>query len=380
MLPFARMIQYGNMIIPLDIKKVDLTINGCIILTSDGKLYASGTQSAGQFGLGNRTTLTVRTLIAENVVNFWFSQSGLTILKNDSSYWFSGAAYAYGDSGNVFINIDSLIKDKFDNASEIYVARDHATVIVNADGSVWVLGSNLYGMIGLASTTTYAPTWTQNTNLTGVSKMQFGHLNACGIRSNGDVVAWGENRFNCFTTVGGTGYLTPRVVKSNVIDFYLTATSCFMWSDATSVYFSGYTGDTGLLNSAAGSTFQSYNIYSVAQPETYVSSEFRFIKHTNYNYGNAVNLPVYVKFRINGEVYSSGYNLSSSLGVNSVSTSVKNTTLVPGASKMTSWVAGDTNVKLATIDGSLYGAGNVQYILDKPSQEIYPTYQKLNII
>lgn len=380
MIPFARIVKYGNAIEYLNSKSTVLNTKGYVMLTDDGKLYGKGTQIYGQFGLGDKLEKTSKVLISDNVANFWFSDVGLTILKTDGSYWFSGAALAYGNTDSVFVNIDNLIADKFNNAVEIYVARGHSTVVCNLDGSVWVLGANTYGLVGLASTSTHASVWTQNTRLTDVKKIQFGALNACGIKDNGDVVGWGDNRFSCFGTSWGTSYIQPTVVKSGVIDFYLTGSFCFMWSTAVSVYISGYTGDGGMLNCPASSTYQAYNIYTRTQPLTYISSEFSFIKHANYAFMETANFPVYVRYRNNGDVYGSGYNSSNSLGVDSSITNQFNTVVVPGGEKMNTWIAGSQSTKLAVIDNKLYVAGEVRYLLDLPASEIYSTFKPLNII
>ena len=102
MLPFGRMLEYGNKKEVLSIKKVQVGGTSLAILTSTGKLYMRGTNNSGQFGIGVPGDATIRdwTLCLEDVDNFWTDTAMSIVRKTDGTLWCSGSLRFQNSNGS----------------------------------------------------------------------------------------------------------------------------------------------------------------------------------------------------------------------------------------------------------------------------------------
>ncbi|MEX5639881.1 hypothetical protein AAAA58_02335 [Escherichia coli] len=129
MLPFVRMMNYGNIVpVPIQIKKITPTDLDVVVLYTDGQLYARGNNSFGKFGRGNNNAVKSWTLIRENVKDFWVSQGTLLVQDNDLNYFYCG----YGDyiglptSTTTFLSYNQYIENLYTQSSSTSIKQMYA--------------------------------------------------------------------------------------------------------------------------------------------------------------------------------------------------------------------------------------------------------------
>ncbi|WPK19856.1 hypothetical protein [Salmonella phage SD-1_S14] len=99
MLPFGRIIRYGNIVPgPKKIIKVGASTQGQFLLTDSHDLYYIGRNQGGESGNGNTNTVSSWTLVSADVSNFFVGARTLVIIKNDNTIWTSGQTYWFSSS------------------------------------------------------------------------------------------------------------------------------------------------------------------------------------------------------------------------------------------------------------------------------------------
>lgn len=172
MLPFARMVKYGNRAPTPNISKIltptTSNYSAIIILYDNGELWGIGGGGSGGgsnyiFGDGDvSTNRTTWTLIRSNVKNAWCSVGRFILLqtKTDEFLSCSTTTYAFGgvsSFSNVYVDRTSYFSSVFteeqlNNIKDIHVWMDNIIVHFN-DGSVYGMGRNANGTLGTGNTT-----------------------------------------------------------------------------------------------------------------------------------------------------------------------------------------------------------------------------------
>lgn len=112
---------------------------------SGGQVYCMGNNSYGQLGVGDTTARTSPTLVP-----------GIT------------------DAVRV-------------------VAGPATACAIHADGTVSCWGNNMFAQMGLGTRTGGSPSPVRSPLLTSVSDLSLSFEHACAVRTNGDVLCWGDN-------------------------------------------------------------------------------------------------------------------------------------------------------------------------------------------
>lgn len=153
MIPFARILEYGNKApAAASYIKVQTTENALVLLRDDGKLYARGINNYGQFGLGVPADSTIYgwTEIATEVENVWISTSTIIIRKVDGSLMYSGSMRFLYNNGTVtrWTQIPSSWFNGIisTDISDIQFTFYDALVLLN-NGSLYGSGFNTAGEI-----------------------------------------------------------------------------------------------------------------------------------------------------------------------------------------------------------------------------------------
>ena len=140
-----------------NIKEIYCGVNHTFILKNDGTLWGCGDNSYGQLGLGdttNRTTFTQVTTNINDIKQIYCGTSHTLILKNDGTLWGIGyngcGQLGLGDTTNR--NTFTQIINNADNIKEIYCGWIHTFILEN-DGTLWGCGYNTDGRLGLGDTT-----------------------------------------------------------------------------------------------------------------------------------------------------------------------------------------------------------------------------------
>ena len=144
-----------------DLIKVVCGYNHYLGLTSDGEVYAWGSNSYGQLGNGNNTSSSTAVKVVTpdgksnmtNIVDISAGDSYSIITDKDGKVYTFGYYGDYRTANTVHSNKPVEIQDLY--KTELVAASEGGhTAIVDWDGNVYTVGLNDYGQLGLKDTTT----------------------------------------------------------------------------------------------------------------------------------------------------------------------------------------------------------------------------------
>lgn len=130
-----------------DVKDMAAGNSFSFILKNNGDLYATGQNELGQLGLGNTTNQSSPQFVTDNVKAIAAGGSHSVILKTDGKLYGSGR----NDMGQLGLgNTTNQNSPQFitDNVKAITAGQNHS-VILKTDGKVYATGWNLNGQLGL---------------------------------------------------------------------------------------------------------------------------------------------------------------------------------------------------------------------------------------
>ena len=280
-----------------DVKQIACSGNHTIILKNDGNVWACGWNSAGQLGLGNTTNRNTFTQVITNInndVKQIVCGHGCTfILKNDGSVWAcgssSGGQLGLGDytNKNTFTQVTTNI-----NNDVKQIVTGYRTYILKNDGSVWACGWNDRGQLGLGDTTSRNTFTKVTTNINNDVKevscgTEFtfilkndGSVWACGLNDNGELGLNDTTNRNTFTQV-------TTNINNDVKQIACGNNHTFILKNDGSVWSCGYNeyGQLGLNNTTNRNTFTNTNF--IAPISEY---EINRIKLYNYLLSNDIEV------------------------------------------------------------------------------------------
>ena len=144
-----------------DLIKVVCGYNHYLGLTSDGEVYAWGSNSYGQLGNGNNTSSSTAVKVVTpdgksnmtNIVDISAGDSYSILADKDGKVYTFGYYGDYRTANTVHSNKPVEIQDLY--KTELVAASEGGhTAIVDWDGNVYTVGLNDYGQLGLKDTTT----------------------------------------------------------------------------------------------------------------------------------------------------------------------------------------------------------------------------------
>ena len=208
-----------------DIKKIIATYSNFIVLKNDGTLHVCGICLTGELGIAKNTLAETLTQITDNVYDFDFSASTLIVVKNDGTLYSTGYN-RYGQLGLGHKNdVTSLTKFMtLDSLADLKNIRCSATTthLLKSDGTLFGVGANNEGKLGIGTRETVYTTFTEiANNVKNVyTSMWFPH-NTLYIKNDNSLWVTGTNYDDKFGT-GTYGYvynfikLADNVEKANV--------------------------------------------------------------------------------------------------------------------------------------------------------------------
>ncbi len=140
------------------------------------------------------------------------------LLKRDGTVWaitISGnTETAYFVKANQVSGLTNVVQISSSQAG----TSGHALAL-KSDGSIWAFGDNLFGQLGLGSTTQFETTPQRVLGLPGVTQIRTSSFNSYVLTSDGGVWAWGFNAYN-FPLNGTTAVFAPSRISgvSNILD------------------------------------------------------------------------------------------------------------------------------------------------------------------
>lgn len=145
MLPFVRMLEYGNNVVPKKIVKFSAQNQALFILFDDGRLFGRGLNNAYQMGTGDTNSVLEWRLISTDVADFHTIGAPLIVRKRDETWWICGRAFIFGDRSTIYTTLTD-VTDKLGVLSSGY-----DELYVNSN-TIWYRKDSTYYRMGLSAT------------------------------------------------------------------------------------------------------------------------------------------------------------------------------------------------------------------------------------
>lgn len=316
MLPFGRMIKYGN-IAPVPVQAPIKDVKGaqsfCAVLMSSGDLYVRGIDNSGCFGLGNSngTIVSTWTKTIGSVDKVWVGGDVILIQTYDGNYYSSGDNKQIGVSSsivNTWTNCTAFFNTLESDVKEIALSRLSISVLLVND-TIWSSGYGDSGQLGNNTTTNVVGNFVKSTIPSGVipSKLFAGGSMHSFIGTDGYIYYTGTVQG---TSISGNytqqyNVYTRNTITSNTALVYNNSSynsyGIHANSDGTNTGYNGGTQSYGALGNTATSGGKGYSaIQAARQPPG-----------TKLNIGEGS--PFYSTFFITSNgIYASGLNSGSS--------------------------------------------------------------------
>ena len=252
-----------------DVKQIACGYEHTVILKNDGSVWACGSSTYGQLGLGSSGSKTSFTKVTTNVNNdikqVACGAYSTFIIKNDGSVWACGD----NDGGRLGLS-DTTKKTTFtkvtanisNDVKQIASGGSH-TVILKNDGSVWACGYNNNGQLGLGDTTNRATFTKVTTNVNNdVKQVACGAYNTFILKNDGSVWACG-NGFYGQLGLGNTNNKTKFTKVTTNINNDVKEIACgyehtVILKNDDSVWGCGYNGNGQLGLSTSSNSYTSF--------------------------------------------------------------------------------------------------------------------------
>lgn len=227
MLPFVRMLEYGNVAPEAKIIKVQMDTGGIkpsiVALKGDGKLYGAGDNGSNKF-LNAAGELTSWTLIHSGVVNFWSFSSGILILTSDNKFLYCGKEYPWGSASTNNTNAWVDYTSKFGIVQDVNLIQDiqltTSSVGLQYNSTLYYIGSTNtdYSMGQFTGKTVFTAV------MSSVKKFCLGARNTAILTTGNSLFAAGWNGYRQYGRPD-TYIQSFTFVQGNVLDVMITNTS-----------------------------------------------------------------------------------------------------------------------------------------------------------
>jgi alpha-tubulin suppressor-like RCC1 family protein len=190
-------------------------------IKSDGNLWAWGANSGGQLGDGSTTGSTSPKWIGSGYRSVAAGTYTTVAVKSDGGLWSWGVEdplYQLIFGTRLYSSPNSLVPKLIGSGfSSVAMGGDHIAAL-KSDGSLWTLGSNLYGQLGDESTTSTSVLKPIGGGFVAVSA---GSQHTVALKSDGNLWAWGNNSLGQL----GVGTSLASLVPQSIGSGYSSATA-----------------------------------------------------------------------------------------------------------------------------------------------------------
>ena len=195
MIPFARMIQYGNVVQENKIVKIDNNVAaGVLLLSNTGDLYGFGPNGAYQLGLGHNNAVTTPTLLFSGVKNFWSAGGDSVLQTTDDKFYAAGVGNiidAANTSRHVWTDITYVFSSvDISDIKKVDIKANCLAVLTNS-GNLYCAGYNGYMAYNGTATVRYANLTLVRSDVIDIKGNY--NLGLFTLRTNGKIYGGGYN-------------------------------------------------------------------------------------------------------------------------------------------------------------------------------------------
>lgn len=199
MIPFARILNYGNILVRSKIKQVVKPSGGSYyVLMDDGQLWVGGANADGQLGINNTTAQINKLVLSRSDVRLVSAINTVTaIVTNDNKIYFAGSSVAFDGNSTKISTWQDITNTRFsgvDISSVVDIAAANWIQVLTSTGNLYSTGYNALGNIGNGTTTAYNAT-TPYLTATDVKQMYVDGNHTYYIKNNGEIWGCGNNGY-----------------------------------------------------------------------------------------------------------------------------------------------------------------------------------------
>lgn len=181
-----------------------------LVVTTDGKLWAAGSNTYGQLGDGTTTSHTAPIQVPgiSGITDISAGQFSSAVLKSDGTVWmWGGNSNGQLGDGTTTQRTSPVQVSGLSGITAISVGPGATMVALKSDGTVWGWGANNYGQLG-DGTTAERHSPVQASGLSGVIAVSAGLYHTLALKSDGTVWAWGNSYISVPSQVTGLSGIT----------------------------------------------------------------------------------------------------------------------------------------------------------------------------
>ena len=219
MLPFARMVRYGNVVAAKNHIKMVATGTGFFfVLSSTGDLWASGDNTYHQFGTTHTTSYFGTYLkIDTNIDGIWASTNFSVMKKRNGTFWYCGLGGIHNtqtewEQITAFGDLDpNDIVDVYCSFNMVHFK--------NSTGNLYAIGMNGNSNAGTGiGAGTQVTECTLVPNITNVKYMVYTSTagTVFALTNDGKAYGWGRNANGELGQGNNTAISTPKLIESGV--------------------------------------------------------------------------------------------------------------------------------------------------------------------
>jgi alpha-tubulin suppressor-like RCC1 family protein len=190
-----------------------------LFVMADGTLWTMGHNISGQLGNGTTSDTNLPVNVASNVVAVAAGWGHSLFVKSDGTLWAMGASnsgelgigtnagYPFGITTPIFVT---------NNVVAIAAGMDFS-LFVTASGTLWTMGSNTHGQLGLGTVAPFGRNYPTSV-ASNVVAVAAGNGHSLFVKMDGTLWGMGDNGDCRLGNIANwSDFLTPIVVASNVV-------------------------------------------------------------------------------------------------------------------------------------------------------------------
>lgn len=388
MIPFARILTYGNTVQNKFVKKIAGWQKALYLLDNNNILYAFGESSNGEFGNGQdiNNFLDGWHILRDDVEDFWIEDMtpGCIIKTVDGKWFYTGwiaSVIPNASNTNTFTDFTDLMLSDGNDIHKLFTTR-HGLYKIDSSGVVKVISPTNYPSFGLST----APlTWTMlqhtggpieevldvNGNIATWLLTKTGELYRCGNDNNSGIANNGVTLLS-FTRLVLPNNQKCKSLSSDALSFKCITIDGNVYSWGTNYYSTATPGSTAspapvqkptlvtnTLSLPAKSSFTTFNVL------TYIVDGYDRLMVNGYN---------------NASSYSSGTGSTVATIVNYLPTIFGGGDVqVKGSEIKTITACGNYSTILCDVNGNVYGAGQGKYLPGLEATILYPKFTPIKL-